>query len=97
MAIIGEAGPIPSTPLEEVPTVAVADFGPQGPVTYGPRAYVRTAAFDFANRPQSMTLPINPNAPSAPKIGGSLTYSTRGLPVTASVTFGGTAYTRSIT
>ena len=59
--------------------------------------YVRTATFDHAARPLSMTLPSDPDwdamdIEEAPAVGGSLTYNRRGLPQTATATIGGDPY-----
>ncbi|GAB5547990.1 MAG: hypothetical protein SangKO_077500 [Sandaracinaceae bacterium] len=48
--------------------------------------YTRTTEFDHANRPTSMTLPLDPDyhaTETAPLVSGSLTYNRRGLPASA--------------
>ena len=70
----------------------VAPSGAPGTVFYDTaHTYTRTAAFDHAGRPTSMTLPTDPDyagSGAAPVVGGSLTYDARGLPATASATVG---------
>lgn len=51
--------------------------------------YTRTATFDHAGRPRSMTLPTDPDYDgTAPLVSGTLTYNRRGLPASASATIG---------
>ncbi|MEC7525276.1 MAG: RHS repeat domain-containing protein, partial [Myxococcota bacterium] len=58
--------------------------------------YTRTAAFDPANRPTSMTLPRDPDyhaTETAPLVSGSLTYNRRGLPASATASVGTSSHT----
>ncbi|GAB5549493.1 MAG: hypothetical protein SangKO_092530 [Sandaracinaceae bacterium] len=58
--------------------------------------YTRTAAFDHANRPTSMTLPRDPDydaLATAPLVEGTLLYNRRGLPRQATAVVDGTPHT----
>ena len=64
---------------------------PSGTVVYDEtHTYSRSASFDHAGRPTSMTLPDDPDygASTVPRIGGSLTYNRRGLPSSATAQIG---------
>ncbi|HBQ13770.1 MAG TPA: hypothetical protein DEF51_22425, partial [Myxococcales bacterium] len=58
--------------------------------------YTRTAEFDHANRPTSMTLPLDPDyhaTETAPLVSGSLLYNRRGLPASATASVGASNHT----
>ncbi|MCB9634610.1 MAG: hypothetical protein H6721_20995, partial [Sandaracinus sp.] len=95
-------------------SLGTADAPVVEPVTASPRVYdtshtyVRTASFDFANRPADMALPVDPDwellggTGAAPTIGGRLRFDARGFIAGADLTIDGvsrpvvasTAYTR---
>jgi RHS repeat-associated protein len=88
MAVIGDAGPVPATLDGPAPLPAMTDVAPSAPIVYDARTYVRSATFDFGNRPKSLTLPSNPDSSTGTVVvGGALTYNHRGLPDTAKVVF----------
>lgn len=86
LGAIGTIGPADGRPTqtETLPTTA-------SDVEYDEdHTYVRTATFDHAGRPETMTLPTDPDygGGTAPTVSGALTYNARGLPSGATAQFG---------
>ncbi|UJR84874.1 Hypothetical protein I5071_69530 [Sandaracinus amylolyticus] len=88
-ALVAQSSPTGTPRRTEVPL--------PGYVTYDEEhTYVRTATFDHAARPLSVTLPIDPDwhpdpangVDPAPVVSGSLTYNLRGLPASATAHVG---------
>ncbi|MEM9070445.1 MAG: SpvB/TcaC N-terminal domain-containing protein, partial [Myxococcota bacterium] len=98
IAVIPQETAVPtSTPSVGVPDPLVGAPMP-GPRAYdADHTYVRTAAFDFADRPLSMELPIDPDwsvlggMGAAPVVGGRVHYGRRGLVVRSDLVMDGTA------
>ena len=87
MAVIPDAGSttlINANPGDGLPpTVSNTPAAPTTREYDTAHPYVRTASFDHAGRPTSMTLPSDPDWTGtglAPEIGGTIAYDERGLP-----------------
>ncbi|HBQ17788.1 MAG TPA: hypothetical protein DEF51_43895 [Myxococcales bacterium] len=87
MAVIPDAGSttvINADPGDGLPpTVSDTPAAPTTREYDTAHPYVRTASFDHAGRPTSMTLPSDPDWTGtglAPEIGGTIAYDERGLP-----------------